>query len=206
MRKIILLVPGLLILMAFAVSDIQQPVAGQSPETYSAMFETTKGEFTIEVQRKWSPKAADRFYDLVESGYFDNVPFYRVVPGFVAQFGSTDPYALEAWNKKTPVPDEEVLLSNKKGTISFARIGKDSRGTDVFINLKDNTRLDTLDYNYVKGFPAFGYVGKGMEVVEKLYSGYGDTPMDSPHMYSDAKLFMKAFPKMDSIKRAYVVR
>lgn len=204
MKKFTLLLLCSFVLMAFADSTVKSP-ARQSPQVYNAKFETTKGDFTINIQRKWSPKAADRFYDLINSGYFNNIAFYRVVPDFVAQFGSTDPVALKKWSEKI-VPDEEVLLSNKKGTISFARLEKDSRGTDLFINLKDNTRLDTLDYNGVKGFPAFGNVTSGMHVVEKLYSGYEDTTMENEHMYTNPELFIKAFPKLDSIKKAYIIR
>jgi len=205
MKKITLFLLSSLVLTVITAFSVVKSQNGTIPEKYTAKFETTKGDFFVEVQRKWSPKAADRLYELIESGYFNNVAFYRVVPDFVAQFGSTDPYTLEAWAKKI-VPDEEVVLGNKRGTLSFARLGKDSRGTDVFINLKDNTRLDTLDYNGVKGFPAFGNVTKGMDVVDKLYSGYEDTTMESSHMYTDAKLFMKEFPKLDSIKKASIVK
>ncbi|AWH86680.1 peptidylprolyl isomerase [Flavobacterium album] len=200
MKKITLI---LLSLVFFAFTDFDS-VTERSPETYTAKFETTKGDFIIEVNRKWSPNAADRLYELIKDGYYDNTLFYRVVPDFVVQFGSTDTLKMKKWS--TGVPDEEVLLGNKKGTISFARLGKDSRSADLFINLKDNTRLDTITFEGVKGFPAFGNVTKGMDVVEQLYSGYGDNTLEDENLYGDRELFKKAFPKLDGIKRAYLVK
>ncbi len=176
-----------------------------APENYAARFETSKGNFEIQVNRKLSPKAADRFYQLVKHRYFDNGIFYRVNPGFVAQFGSSDSIANAKW-LETMVPDEPVIQGNDKGNLSFARGGKNSRSTDLFINLDNNNRLDTINYNNVKGFPSFGKVSKGMEVVESLYSGYADTTMDTLHlMYSDKEKFMRIFPQRDAIKSAYLI-
>jgi peptidyl-prolyl cis-trans isomerase A (cyclophilin A) len=175
-----------------------------APEAYTARFETSEGNFDVTVKREYSPKAADRFYALVKSGYYKNVPFYRVVPNFVAQFGQIDTMQSQAWSK-VKVPDEPVLYGNKKGTISFARSGRESRSTELFINLKDNDRLDEVDYNSVKGFPAFGYVSSGMEVVEKLYSGYGDKVMEKEALFANRKLFDKEFPEVDVIKKAYII-
>ncbi len=117
--------------------------AKHAPKTFKAKFETTKGDFTVEIERAMSPAAADRFYQLVRSGYFDNIAVYRVVPDFVAQFGATDSLRMKKWTT-IKVPDEPVLMGNHRGTVSFARAGKETRGTDVFINLKDNNRLDIL--------------------------------------------------------------
>lgn len=176
-----------------------------APETFTAVFETTKGDFEVTVTRSHSPNAADRFYQLVKHGYFDNGMFYRVVDGFVAQFGNTDTPQMDQW-RAFKVKDEPVKLSNKKGTISFARDGKDSRDLELFINLEDNPKLDTLDYNGVRGFPAFGKVTKGMAVVQSLYSGYGEATMANyENMYLDRALFYKTYPKLDLIKKAYLV-
>ena len=176
-----------------------------APETFVTRFETSKGNFDIEVTRKLSPKAADRFYQLVKHHYFDSVLFYRVNPGFVAQFGSSDSTAYTNW-KSFKIPDEEVLQGNTRGTLSFARGGKNTRGTDLFINLDDNSRLDTLFYSEVRGFPSFGKVIKGMDVVDALYAGYSDTTMqDSELMYTSRIDFMKKFPKLDFIKNTSLI-
>lgn len=175
-----------------------------SPEKFTARFETTKGDFEIEVHRNWSPKAADRLYQLIQHGYYDNAIFYRVVPDFVAQFGNTDAEIMRQW-RSVSVPDEKVLQSNKRGTIAFARSGKETRDLEVFINLEDNPVLDTLDFEGVKGFPVLGNVTKGMEVVDQLYSGYSENTMADPNLYVDRALFYQSFPKLDLIKKAYLI-
>ena len=177
-----------------------------APETFTAQFETSKGSFDIYVTRSWSPKAADRFYQLVIHHYFDSLYFYRVVPGFVAQFGSMDTSVLRKW-KSVIVPDEPVLQGNQTGRISFARTGKDSRAADLFINLKNNNRLDTITYNTVKGFPAFGEVTQGMETVNRLYNGYGDSVMSGRiSMYTKTEQFLQTFPRLDRIYSARIIR
>lgn len=176
-----------------------------APENFTTRFETSKGNFEILVDRRLSPKAADRFYQLVKHKFFDNSLFYRVNPGFVAQFGGNDSIAYKKWNS-VKVKDEEVKQGNTKGTFSFARGGKGTRTSDLFINLKDNSRLDTIFYNEVKGFPSFGKVTKGMEVVEKLYSGYSDTTMEHfDLMLNNREAFLKKYPKLDLINKAYLV-
>lgn len=176
-----------------------------APASFTARFETSKGNFDVEVTRESSPQAADRFFQLLNHHYFDNILVYRVVPNFVVQFGNTDTIITRKW-EKYKVPDEPTIKSNLKGALSFARAGKETRGTDLFINLKDNKRLDTVFYNDVKGFPAFGTVTKGMENVEALYGGYGNKTLDvfdslSPNRYK----YLELFPKLDSIKKAYVL-
>ena len=172
-----------------------------APETYITRFETSKGNFDIEVTRKFSPKAADRFHQLVKYHYFDSVLFYRVNPGFVAQFGSSDSTSYTNWHSYKLI-DEKVIQGNSRGTLSFARGGKKTRSTDLFINLDDNSRLDTLLYNEVRGFPSFGKVINGMNVLDDLYSGYADTTMeDSELMYTDRKSFLKKYPNLDMIKK-----
>lgn len=174
-----------------------------APQQFTATFETTKGDFDIEVHKVWSPKAADRLYNLIKSGYYNNTTFYRVVPNFVAQFGPVDPVYTKPW-KKIKVPDEKVLHSNKKGTLSFARSGKESRGFDLFINLRDNPYLDTINFEGVKGYPAFGTVTKGMDVVTQLYSGYGETTLEYERFYTNQQRLRRAYPKLDLIKEAYI--
>jgi len=177
-----------------------------APETYITRFETSKGVFDIEVKREWSPKAADRFYQLVKYKYFDNGVFYRVIPEFVAQFGNSDTTRLYAWSR-AKIPDEEVVLGNTRGTLSFARSTKETRGTDLYINLGDNSRLDTLNYNEVKGFPAFGKVINGMDVVSKIYSEYeAESASKVDLLYSDRKKYFEEFPKLDVIHKVYFIK
>ena len=176
----------------------------QAPKTFTARFETTKGDFEMEITRSWSPQAADRLYQLIKHGYYDNAIFYRVVPEFVAQFGNTDAKKMQDW-KSVKIPDEPVLHSNNRGTISFARFGKDSRDLEVFINLTDNKVLDTLGFEGVKGFTPLGNVKKGMEVVDKLYSGYAEEPMSDTNLYQNRDLFYQTYPKLDLIKKAYLI-
>ncbi|MBE0649491.1 MAG: peptidylprolyl isomerase [Bacteroidales bacterium] len=176
-----------------------------APDVFTARFETSKGNFDVEIHRAWSPKAADRFYQLVRHHFYDNMLFYRVVPNFVVQFGNSDTATFKHW-EKYKVPDEEVIKSNLKGTMSFARDGKETRGNDLFINLQDNVRLDTIMYNGVRGFPVFGVVTKGMDVVESIYSGYGDETMSKlDTLYLNRAHFLKTFPKLDSIKKAFIL-
>ena len=177
-----------------------------APDVFTARFETSKGNFDVEIHKAWSPKAADRFYQLVRHHFYDNMLFYRVVPNFVVQFGNSDTTTMNHW-EKYKVPDEEVIKSNLKGTMSFARDGKETRGNDLFINLKDNVRLDTLTYNGVRGFPVFGIVTKGMDVVDSIYSGYGDKPMSIlDTLYTNRTHFLKTFPKLDLIKKAFILK
>lgn len=177
-----------------------------SPPTFTARFETSKGNFDIEVTRAWSPQAADRLHQLLVHHFYDNTLFYRVVPNFVVQFGNIDTTVTKKWDKYK-VPDEPVLKSNLKGYVSFARAGKDTRGNDLFINLKDNARLDTVHYENVVGFPVLGNVTRGIEVVEALYSEYGNKTMDVyDSLSANRKKYLSLFPKLDSIKKAYIVK
>ncbi len=176
-----------------------------APEEYSIRFETTKGTFDVRVYSAWSPQAADRLYQLVKHKYFDYAIFYRVAEDFVAQFGSSNRMLTSQW-MSYPVPDEPVMHSNTRGTITFARAGKDNRGSDLFINLSDNAKLDTMEQLGVRGYPPIGEVIQGMEVVDKLYDVYGDDLMqETDRMYSDRNGFMQAYPGLDYIKEAYLV-
>jgi peptidyl-prolyl cis-trans isomerase A (cyclophilin A) len=175
---------------------------GKAPDTYQVKFVTTRGEFTLTVTRAWAPVGADRFYNLVRHHFYDNGSFFRVVPEFVVQFGlSAYPPVSAAW-KDTNIKDDPVTQSNKKGYITFATAGPNTRTTQVFINLKDNPRLDSM------GFAPFGVVdGNGMNVVEMMYDQYGDNAgPDQDQISKQGKPYLdKGWPKLDSIKSATLV-
>lgn len=178
----------------------------KSPENFKAKFLTTKGEIEITAQRNLSPLAVDRFYQLIKSGYFSNIPIYRGVPNFVVQFGTLDTVVDSEWSKHILI-DEPVKKSNDVGTIAFARAEKNTRGTQLFINLKNNSRLDTVTYGGVNGFPVFAWVTSGMDVVFKLCIEYNDEPrkkLDSN--LKDVNLFLKTnYPNLDYIQKAWIV-
>jgi len=175
----------------------------KAPETFKAKFETTKGDFIVDVTRSWSPNGADRFYNLVKYGFFDGVKFFRVVPGFVVQFGiHGDPDLATKWLQSN-IPDDKVVQSNKRGFLTYAKSGApNSRSTQLFINLADNDRLDSM------GFSAFGKVSKGMDVVDKLYGGYGEqlTQLQGEIAQEGNKFLEENFPKLDAIKKATIVK
>ena len=141
-----------------------------APDTFLARFETSAGDFAIEVVRSWAPIGVDRFYNLVRLGYYDDSRFHRTVPEFIVQWGlSGDPEVTNAWLGRTIPDDSAVVASNVRGTIAYAFTDVDTRSTQVYINLVDNTRLDA------QGFPPFGRVVEGMDVVDRLHSGYGES-------------------------------
>lgn len=177
-----------------------------APPSYTARFETSKGNFDIQVTRGWSPQAADRLHQLLTHHFYDHQLFYRVVPNFVVQFGNIDTTVTKKW-EKFKVADEPVLKSNLKGYVSFARAGKETRGNDLFINLKDNVRLDTVSPVGVRGYPVLGYVTNGMDVVEKFYSEYGNKTMDVyDSLSANRNKYLSLFPKLDSITKAYIIK
>jgi peptidyl-prolyl cis-trans isomerase A (cyclophilin A) len=172
----------------------------KAPQLFTATFKTTKGTFQIETHRTWAPKGADRFYNLVKSGFYDGVIFFRVVPRFVVQFGiSPYPSVSTAWQNAT-IPDDLVTIHNTGGAVTFAAAGPNTRTTQVFINLGTNSSLDQ------SGFAPFGAVTSGMDVVEKLYGGYADTPTQQQgEMETQGNAWLnKHYPKLDSIKTARV--
>jgi len=172
----------------------------KAPDTYKAKFETSKGSFTISVTREWAPVGADRFYNLVKNGYFDDERFFRVVPGFVVQFGiSGDPALNTVWHAAN-ISDDPVKQSNKRGYVTFATAGPNTRTTQLFINFKDNTGLDG------QGFAPFGTVSEGMDVVDKINSEYGQSP-NQGRIQSEGNAYLtKEFPNMDYIKHATIVK
>lgn len=201
-----------LLLFLWVLASCSRPVFKEkwtketAPAVFWARFETTKGNFDVEIKRELSPAGADRLYQLVKHGFFDSVVFYRVVPKFVAQFGTADTALEKAWSK-FKLADEEVKASNLRGTISYARSGKETRGTVLFINLVDNPRLDTINYNGVKGFPVLGKVVEGMQTVDSLYNGYGGTTMNQlDTMYRNKEAFFNKFPELDVVKKAYLLK
>jgi len=170
----------------------------QSPASYKARFETTAGPFTVEVQREWSPLGADRFYNLVQSGYFNEARFFRVVPGFVVQFGlNADPAITAAW-KSQNLQDDPVRRSNGRGFLSFATSGPNTRTTQLFINLGDNVRLDQM------GFSPFGLVTEGMEAVDKITAEYAESPQQPEIEQKGEAYLQQAFPKLDKVTKASI--
>lgn len=181
-------------------------VTQTAPANYVARFETTKGIFDVEVTRDWSPLAADRFYQTVKHRFYDGTLFYRVVPKFVVQWGNNDTTVTKQW-RPYKLADEPVVQSNLRGYMSYARSGKQTRGSTLFINLNDNPRLDTAVANGVKGYPPFGKVIRGMEVVDSLYNGYeGRTMRALDTLQKNPALFMERFPKLDKIHKAYLIK
>jgi peptidyl-prolyl cis-trans isomerase A (cyclophilin A) len=173
----------------------------KAPDNYKVQFTTTKGDFVIEVHRDWAPLGADRFYNLVRAGFFTDAAFFRAIPNFMVQFGiSAKPAVNQAW-AKTEIKDDPVKQSNKRGYLTFATAGPNTRTTQLFINLKDNAFLDPM------GFAPFGEVTSGMEVVDKLYTGYGDAPRgpNQGRITAEGKAYLdKDFPMLDSIKSAKI--
>ena len=172
----------------------------QAPPTFKAKFTTTKGVFVVEVNRSWAPIGADRFYNLVKGGYYDGGPFYRVMAAFMAQFGlSPNPAVSKAWDKAT-IKDDPVMQSNKRGFITFAKTSApNSRTTHLFINYVDNSRLDP------DGFAPFGTVVEGMEVVDKLFNGYGGDIDQGKLMEGGIAYVKKSLPNLDLITSAEIV-
>jgi cyclophilin family peptidyl-prolyl cis-trans isomerase len=177
-----------------------------APAVYDARVETTKGSFVLEITRDWAPRGADRFYNLARAGYFDDTRFSRVVPKFIAQFGlSGDPAVAHAWVNNT-FPDDSVKQSSTRGTIAFAMTGPNARTTQLYVSLVDNSRLD------VQGFSPLGRVIEGMDVVDSLYSGYGENSgggvragkqgplIDGGNAYVD-----REFPKLDHLLRITII-
>jgi peptidyl-prolyl cis-trans isomerase A (cyclophilin A) len=209
-RSILLLA---VVLAAFATPTLaQSPLENpsglreQAPATYKARFDTTKGVFVIEVTRAWAPKGADRFYNLVKNGFYDNARFFRVIPGFMVQFGiNGDPGIMGRW-RGAQIGDDPVTQSNKRGMITFAMAGPNTRTSQVFINFNDNSQLDQ------SGFAPFGRVVSGMNVVDAINAEYGEgAPRgrgpDQSRLQNEGNTYLaKDFPRLDYIKKATIER
>lgn len=179
-------------------------LVAQAPDTYNVKFETTQGDFVVTVTREWAPNGSDRFYNLVQNGYFEDIAFFRAISDFMVQFGiHGDPKLNTVW-RTAKITDDPVKQSNNRGKITFATSGPNSRTSQVFINYKDNGMLDKM------GFAPFGEVTQGMDIVDKLYKGYGEGAPKGKgpsqgRLQSEGNVYLKAeFPKLDYIKKASV--
>ena len=178
----------------------------KAPETFKVDFDTSAGKFVVEVTRAWAPNGADRFYNLVKSGYFNDARFFRVISGFMVQFGiHGDPAVSAAW-RMARIPDDPVKESNKRGYITFATAGPGTRTTQAFINFRDNAGLDG------QGFSPFGRVLSGMDVVDKLHAGYGEGapsgrgPNQAQIQAEGNAYLTKSFPQLDYVKTAAIAK
>jgi peptidyl-prolyl cis-trans isomerase A (cyclophilin A) len=171
-----------------------------APNQFQVKFDTSKGPFTVEVHRDWAPRGADRFYELVESKYYDDARFFRVVRGFVVQWGLAAAPEVSARWRDLAIPDDAVKQSNLRGYLTYAKKGPATRTTQVFINLANNSRLDS------QGFAPFAKVIEGMDIVDALYAGYGDDPQQSQISLRGNDYLQNHYPKLDSIKTARVLK
>jgi peptidyl-prolyl cis-trans isomerase A (cyclophilin A) len=171
----------------------------KAPDVYKVKFVTTKGDVIIQVNRAWAPTGSDRFYNLVKNGYYTNAAFFRVLPRFVAQFGiSARPDVNAVW-ENARIADDRVTQSNKRGTLTFATAGPNTRTTQIFINFSDNASLDA------QGFAPFGEVVEGMDLVDKFFAGYGDSP-DQGQITAKGKAYLdQKFPNLDRIVSATIM-
>ena len=181
--------------------DLLNPASwkAKAPDTFQAKLTTSKGDIVIQVTRAWAPLGADRFYNLVRAGFYKDAAFFRVLSGFMAQFGiSARPEVSEAWTP-AKIEDDPVMQSNTRGRITFATAGPNTRTTQLFINFGDNSRLDGL------GFAPFGEVVQGMDVVDQIYAGYGEQP-DQTSIRTQGKAYLDAnFPMLDRILSAAIL-
>lgn len=175
--------------------EMNQP----APDMYRARFETSAGDFVVEVHRAWAPNGADRFYNLVNNGYYDGVRFFRVIDGFMAQFGMhADPLVTAQWRVAT-LPDDPVVESNTRGRVTFAMTNQpNSRTTQVFINFGDNVNLDGM------GFAPIGEIVEGMEAVDAIHSGYGEAPSQTQIQALGNEYLERQFPDLDYVIRATI--
>jgi peptidyl-prolyl cis-trans isomerase A (cyclophilin A) len=176
----------------------------QAPATYKARFDTSKGVFVIDVRREWAPVGADRFYNLVKNGFYDENRFFRVISGFMVQFGiNGNPQVSTPW-RNAQIKDDPVKQSNKRGFITFATSGPNSRTTQVFINFGDNSRLDGM------GFASFGQVSSGMNAVDQLYADYGEGapqgrgPNQGRIQGEGNSYLTRDFPNLDFVRKATI--
>jgi peptidyl-prolyl cis-trans isomerase A (cyclophilin A) len=190
--------------LANCSSEVKQKKVERVPDIYKVKFETSKGDFVVEVTHEWAPHGADRFHELVQAKFYDEARFFRVLPDFVVQFGiAAEPKTSALW-RDLRIPDDPVKQGNKKGTVTFATSGPASRTTQVFINLGDNDRLDEM------GFSPFGRVVSGMDVIEQFYKGYGEGaprgngPRQDRIQSEGNEYLAREFPRLDYIKQARV--
>ena len=192
--------PMLALCAGFLLSSAACAEDKQAPDTYQVKFETTAGDFVVDVTRDWAPKGADRFYEAVKAGFYNDCRFFRVVPNFMVQFGiNGNPEVQQKW-RTANIADDPVKKSNTRGMITFATSGPNSRTTQVFINYKDNSFLDR------QGFAPFGKVSdEGMKVVDKINAEYGEKPDQGSIQRQGNEYLKENFPKLDYIKKAAIV-
>lgn len=195
---------GLVVALALAAAcsakggDVPAVPAGPAPDSFRVTFETSRGPVVVQAIRSWSPNGVDRFYALTSDRFFDENRFFRVVPGFIVQFGlAGEPKTNERWDTKQ-IPDDPVRESNKRGTITFATEGPNTRSHQLFINLADNPRLDKL------GFTPIGRVVSGMEAVDSIYAVYEEDPSQQMIQRLGNSYLARMFPRLDYVKTARV--
>jgi len=214
MKRVVMAVWALavpVVLAAQAKLDDPSAFKEKAPATFKAKFDTSKGAFVITVHRDWAPIGADRFYNLVKAGFYDDVRFFRVIDGFMAQIGMNGNAEVQSAWDKSKLQDDPVKESNKKGYVSFASAGPNTRTTQFFINLGDNARLDKSGAcGPGCAFPPFGEVTSGMDIVDQIYSGYGEgAPRgrgpDQGRIRMEGNSYLKKdFPKLDYVKKATI--
>jgi peptidyl-prolyl cis-trans isomerase A (cyclophilin A) len=172
----------------------------EAPEAFKVKFITSVGDFTLKIDKTLAPLGVERFYELVKTGFYDDARFFRVVPGFVVQFGLPGDPALAAEWRSNTIKDDPVKASNKPGTITFATSGPNSRTTQLFINYGNNANLDGM------GFAPFGEVIEGMDVVQKINSAHGERPNQGAIQQQGNEYLKKSFPDLDYIKQTVLVK
>jgi peptidyl-prolyl cis-trans isomerase A (cyclophilin A) len=177
-----------------------QTVRAPAPDSFRVAFTTNRGDFVVQVHRSWAPHGADRFWELAGEGFFDENRFYRVLPGFIAQFGANDDRRRNKRWEETPLAADPRREKNVRGTVSYAMLDPGSRTHQLFINLKDNASLDA------QGFTPIGRVVEGMSVVDSLYDEYGEDPKYHLIATQGNKYLARMFPKLDYIRTAKIVR
>ncbi len=194
-----LLLLASLVALACGKEPPRQAPAGPAPDTFHVAFHTSKGRFVVEGVRDWAPNGADRFYTLAQEGFLDGNRFFRVIPGYIAQWGiAGDRKANERWEKRV-LPDDSVRQRNVRGTVVFTSSGPNTRAHQLFVNLKDNSSLDG------EGFAPFGRVVEGMAMVDSLYDDYGDLPQQNLIRGLGNNYLQRTFPKLDWIDSSRVV-
>jgi peptidyl-prolyl cis-trans isomerase A (cyclophilin A) len=191
------------ILVALAAASCSKPAAKVAvPDVFRVRFETSQGDFVVEATRAWAPHGVDRFHELVQMRYFDQGRFFRVIKGFIAQFGVHRDFKVhDVWRTWFIVDDPPGERKNLRGTLAFAKSGPNTRSTEIFINLADNAMLDE------QGFVPFGRIVEGLEVVDRLYAGYGELrpvgkDIDPGRVEGEANEYLvPRFPKLDYIKQ-----
>jgi len=187
--------------LSFACTETPRPlaVAGPTPDSFRVAFTTNRGTFVVQANRAWAPNGVDRFWQLANDGFFDENRFYRVLPGFIAQFGANDDRKRNKRWEEQPLPADPPREKNTRGTVSYAMLDPTSRTHQLFVNLKDNASLDA------QGFAPIGRVVEGMAVVDSIYDEYGDDPKYHLIATQGNKYLARMFPKLDYIKTARVV-